>query len=499
MVNKILAIVFCSIFFSVFGVVYAETPFEKGVKEFKEENYEEAIEFFLEARKLDPTSSVVAFFLGLTYKHMQNFKEAVPYLRDAVTFTPKIKEALIELIDVLYLTDNLEEAKKWIEVGEKEDIAPGRLQFLKGLVLLKEGKNIESISSFQKAKELDSTFAQAAEFRIAEAYAKEGKLKEASERLKFSITIDPTTDMAIYARDYEKFLTEKMEREKPFRLSLGLAYKYDTNVVLKPTSGPVAELITGEQDSAINASLRIGYTAPFSFKGPFSFALQYSLYTDTYFDLTRYQWISQNITAIPGYNFGKFSVSFPLSYIYNWVKRRSYMNIKGMDPTLRFMVSENSMGEVSLGYFRKDYATRPLDINEERDGYSVSGSFSWTYFLKAGEGLITLRYSPTNEHTDGNNWSYREHKFSLSLLYPLIWKFKLQLTGDSTFTHYKNTNTVFNVKRKDDTYFTSLGLICGIFKNLDAIASYSYTRDKSNIDVYDYKRQIFSVGLEFRY
>ena len=500
MVKKLLAVIFFLGFLLTTGVAYGETPYEKGVKEFKEENFEEALEYFSEARRLDPTSTSAAFFLGLTHKYLQNYKEAVPHLRDAVTLTPKIKEALTELIDVLYLTDNLEEAKKWIEVGEKEEVSPARIQFLKGLVLSKESKFKEAISAFEKAKELDKNLAQAAEFHIANAYVKEGKWKEASQRFKFALTIDPTTEMGLFARDYEKFLTAKLEREKPWRLSIGLAYKYDWNVVLRPTSGPVAQLISNEKDNALNGTLRAGYTAPFSFTSPFSLSFQYSLYTDTYAQLSAYNWISSVISAIPGYNFGKFSVSLPLIYGYNWLDRESYLYLKGLEPTVRFMTGENSIGEVSLAYFRKDYTNPPLDPLEDRDGYNWSGSFGWTYFLKGGEGLINLKYSLSKEHTDGLHWSYTQHKFSLGFLYPLIWNFKLQLSGEAAPTNYRNTHTVFNKKRSDDIYSGSVGLIYSIFKNFDAIANYSFTRDISNIPIlYDYKKHIVSLGLEFRY
>jgi len=499
MVKRILAVMFCLVLLLITGVSYGETPYEKGQKEFKEENYEEALEFFIEARKLDPTNTLAAFFLGLTYKHMQNFKEAIPHLRDAVTLTPKIKEALTELIDVLYLTDNLEEAKKWIEVGEKEKVFPARVQFLKGLVLTKEGKYGEALPAFEKAKELDKSLAQAVEFHIANIHVKEGKLKEARDRFRFALTIDPTTEMGLFARDYEKFLTAKIEREKPWRLSVGLAYKFDSNVVLRPTSGPVAESITNEKDNGLNGTLRVGYTAPFSFKSPYSLSFQYSFYTDNYADLTPYQWISSVISAIPGYNFGKFSVNMPIVYGYNWLERRSYMTVKGVEPTIRFMVTDDSIGEVSLGYYRRGYLRSALDPDEDRDGDNLSGTFGLTYFFKEGEGLLNTKYSPSREDTDGRNWSYKQHKFSANLLYPLIWSFKLQLSGEATFTHYINKHTIFDKKRIDDIYTGSAGLIYSIVRNLDAIANYSFTRNLSNIQIYDYKRHIITLGLEFRY
>jgi len=47
-----------------------------GINEYKEENYEEAVEALIKARNEDPKSSVAAFFLGLTYKQVMDYPKA---------------------------------------------------------------------------------------------------------------------------------------------------------------------------------------------------------------------------------------------------------------------------------------------------------------------------------------------------------------------------------------------------------------------------------------
>jgi len=47
----------------------------------------------------------------MTYKQMMDYPKALENFRDAVTLTPKIKQALIELIDVAVQLQKLEEAK----------------------------------------------------------------------------------------------------------------------------------------------------------------------------------------------------------------------------------------------------------------------------------------------------------------------------------------------------------------------------------------------------
>jgi len=532
--NK-LVIIICSILLLSFtAAAYCQTPFERGLKDFKEENYEEALESFLWARKLEPTSSSVAFYVGLTYKIMENNKEAVPYLRDAVTFTPKVKEALVELIDVLYQIDNIKEAKEWIEVGEKEGIQPARIQFLKGLILIKEGKYMEAVPAFEKAKSLDPSMAQTAEFQIASAYTREGKLKEAQKRFKSTISLDPNTDTATYARDYDKLVTEKIERERPWRFSMGMNYKYDSNVVAKG-SGPIVDTISGHEDSALNLFARIGYTAPFSFKKPYNLSLQYSLFAEKYFpkqyiradgttgNLSEYNNMSNVITAIPGYNFEKWSLTLPISYIYNslqgdksnsflnelnWSNITRYMDQIGINPTARFMVSKNSVGEVSFGFAKKYYFETPLhpepiSSDENRNSKLMSGSLGWTYFFKEGKGLLGLKFTYTEENAEGHNWTNTENKFSMSFLYPLKDMLKIplafQVSGDSAFTQYKYENPAFGMQRRNDTYNTTTGFIYELTKNTDILAQYTWIRDKCNISTYDYKREVISIGIEYRY
>jgi tetratricopeptide (TPR) repeat protein len=530
--KKCLAITFFSIcLILLLGVnAQSESLFEKGMKEFKAENYEEALDLFQQARKEDPKSSTAAFYLGLTYKIQENYKDSIPPLRDAVTLTPRIKEAVVELADSLYQTDNFKETLEWIAVGEREGIQPAKLQFLKGLTLAKEGKSAEAVQAFEKAKGLDGSLAQAVEFQIASAYVKDGRLKEARNRFQAAAMVDPKSDIAAFARDYEKIIDEKMERERPWRLSVGMGLKYDTNVVAKG-SGPQVDEISGHQDYAANLSFRVGYTAPFSFNTPFNLNMQYSLFAERYFNksytradgsqgnLNEYNTATNVISLTPGYNFSRYALTLPISYAFtslqgdktydflrdaNWFWDTRYMQSFSATPTLRFMIGQNHIGEVSFGYMKKKYYDtdihpEAIDERENRDGETFSGGLGWMYLFKEGKGLFTLRYTYSDEKTDGDNWSNQEHRFSSTFLYPLAAKWKLQLSGDAAFADYVHTNAVFDTRRTDEVYNGSVALIYEVFKNVDVLLQYTYIRDKCNISIYDYERMVYTLGFEYRY
>ena len=212
---------------------------KKGIEQYKDESFEEAIETLLKARQEDPGSSAAAFFLGLAYKQTMDYTSAFNQIKDAVTLTPRIKEALVELVDLSIQLDKLDEAKKWIDVAERENIAPARIAFLKGLALSKGGQNMEAVVAFEKAKSLDEKIKQTADFQIALSFLRENELKKAKESFQSAILHDPQSDLSGFARQYSDMVGKRLFLERPFRFTLGVTGQYDNNMLSKWSDYPL--------------------------------------------------------------------------------------------------------------------------------------------------------------------------------------------------------------------------------------------------------------------
>ncbi|HOC45899.1 MAG TPA: tetratricopeptide repeat protein [Syntrophorhabdaceae bacterium] len=507
----------------------AQTLFDKGVKEFNQENYEEALPYFLQAREAEKGSSRIAFYVGLTYKFMEKYHEAIPYFKDAATLSPRVDDAVVELVDVQYHTGNLGEAQKWIALADKEGIGTARLNFLKGMVLAKVRKPDDAIQAFETASRLDPRLTQQAELQIAGIYAEQGKYKDAQARLRATITLDPASDMALYARDYEKIIADRAEREKTWHFAVGMGYKYDTNVVTVG-EGPMTDLISGVEGGAMNFGARIGYTAPFSFRTPFSFSAYYSMYADRYFgktytrsdgsagNLTEYNNMANTFSIVPGYSWGRFGFTLPLTYSYislqgvkgdnfynefSWWNQTRYLETQSVTPTLRFITTQNSFGEVFFSYMRKKYFDTELHPEppegEERSGDRFTGGLGWTYTFKENKGFVTLRYSHAEDNTIGRNWVSSENRFGIDVLCPIVGPLRVQGSADATYVKYTYDNIFFGEKRRDDIYSVNVALLYGIVKNTDLILQYNYWRNQSNIALYDYTREIYGLGVEYRF
>lgn len=468
--------------------------FQKGFDEYGKENYEEALEFFNQARMEEPDSSEIAYYLGLTYRQTGNFQEAAQRFMEAIQKNPSAKEAYIELIETFYDLNDLKSAKDWLNRAEKQGVGSGRLAFLEGMILLKEDHNQEAVKAFQKAKALDPALSSSADLQIAVAYVKDRKFSQSRERLQAIVQGDPYSDISILAREYEADIQRNLEKHKRWGASVGVAYQYDDNVVLKPSGVIPGVVITGDKDSSIITSLRAYYNP--LLEGNWFFSNQYSIYTNTYFSTTSNNLLNQAMSLNPGYNFGRSAVTLPVTYSHVWLSGTQYLGVLSARPSWSISLLPDHIGQVSMGHARRWMYQPALITDEDRDAHIFSGSLGHRYGFWE-KGSLNLLYEFTWDLTDGKNWENNGHRFNLSLLIPIVDKISLSLSGELFYQYYSQIHSIFGVNRSDKTYSGTIGLIWELWKDVTLNLQYYRAKADSNIFIYDYQRNVVTLGIQF--
>ncbi len=497
------------LFASVLPPAAAQDPptLQDGIAQYKEENYEEAIAILKKVREAEPTSSSAAFFLGLAYKQTLDYPNAMIHLEDAVTLHPKIKEALVELIDVALLLDKREAAKKWIQVAEEAQIFPARVAFLKGLLLKKEKKNHAAIESFKRAMQLDESLRQSAEFQIALCHLEEQELKEAQQQFQAAVLHGPKSDLAAFARRYEDLVEKRMFLERPFRFTVSAFGLYDTNVILAPDGGPAAVgEITDDDAAGVASNIRVDWVP--KLEGPWLFNAQYYLRWNYYDKFRRtHNILSSGLYVTPGYNFGNQALNLVGSYDFTFVgtEMHRYNSIGNVGPLYRRILHPRHSLEAFVGYNKQKYYQEPVSPQEDRNGSGMRTYLSWFYSLKNG-GLFNLRWDYEDNDTRGTNWTNKSNQVSANFSYPLRNNLNLQLNGLVLWQDYDNVHTATLIpgfgppRARDDTFYQgSIALSWEFYKNLNLIAQFITMRSDSNIVFFDYDRQIGLLGLEYRF
>lgn len=517
------------VFIPLIPNVYGQQPatLAEGVRQYQLENYEEAIDILTKVRKNKRDLSSAAFFLGMAHKQVMEYAQAAANLRDAVTLSPPIKEALIELVDALYQMDSLAEAKKWLAVAEKEGFSPARIAFLKGLILAKENDNPSAINAFEQAKRMDPALSQAAEFHIGVSYLKDRQLDKANERFQAVAQHDPLSDLAAFARQYQSMLEQAMYQEKPLRLTVGILGGYDTNMVAKPLEAAAATNITDEKAMVLSSSVRLDYVPRLA--GPWLFNAQLAVASNVNSKHTHsHDSFASTFSVAPGYNFGSFALNFTAAYTSALLRTdpdpapdpdsgpgyKRYLDYLTYGPTLRVMVNQNNILEVFAGYDKKSYHNQKTSNPESiRDSVGLREYISWIWLFRENA-FFNLRYDFNQDHADGIYWESATNRFTANLSLPLLsaetaqrmGQLNLQVTGGAAWQNYRydqpyldNDGNPGMTARRDKVYTGSLGLNWTFSRYASFIIQYNRTKNDSNIPVYSYERDLYMSGFEFRY
>jgi tetratricopeptide (TPR) repeat protein len=475
---------------------------KEGIRQYQEENFEEAIEILEQERRRHPDSSITAFFLGMAYKQTINYPKALEHLQAAVTLTPRIKEALIELVDVAMALENYEQAEKWLAVAESQGIAPSKTLFLKGGLYARLNRCDEAAKAFEKAQALDPSYQQAAELKLALCYIKTQEFKTAQERLKASILLNPQSDMAEFARHYQDMVQARIEQLRPLQITLSVYGQHNTNLLTTPKDVAYRSGEDPLKSEALVTSLRL-YYAP-NLKGPWLFNGQLAANSSLNNERsTSRDSLSTSVSVVPGYNFGRYAVNLAATYDYSWLRNpsyASYVESMSLGPLVRIPIGQRHMLEFFSGGIWSDYLQPPTQPEEDRDSQALSAYVSWIW-LFADASLFNLRYDFIDEDTDGIWWTNTGHKISGSFTLPLFDSVSLQVSGVAFIQDFKHNHTLLNNQdqRRNETYTASAGIFWDINRKIRLVGQYTYNRAYSNIGYYDYDQELFTAGIEYRF
>lgn len=209
--------------------------------------------------------------------------------------------------------------------------------------------------------------------------------------------------------------------------------------------------------------------------------------------------MSHTAVVQPSFYYEDSLLSFPVTFNHTLVDERSYLSSPSVSALYNFMVGDTNMGQATLKYGYKNFLWTPSTPDEDRDSSNLSSSFGWYYFFANKKGFLNLRYALNKEWTEGNNWEYLGNNINATLLVPVSDRLNWTVSGGTYFKDFSNTHTVFGTKRDDDVHTVTTMLAYKFHEDNELQFQYTYVKDKSNLSVYEYDRNIFSTGVQLKF
>lgn len=480
-----------------FALDQAKKTLEKGIGQYRHENYDEALATLKRAKEEDPRSAMVSYYLGLTYKRLEDYESAIPHLKDAVSYDPKMAGPMPELIDCLYQTGDIQGAKAAIAQAQAAGLDSAQVAFLNGLVLMKDGKWEDAVESFKNAKALDPSMSQSCNYYTGMAYLKGKKLSDAQKAFTEVVLINPNSNMSNFANEYVDTIARQEDAARPLKFTFDAAWQYDDNVVLKPDDSAAASSISDKADS------RQVYTASGEYNHMFNDNLGlrglYTFYYAKQSNLGFYDMVVNNFIIQPSIYFTNGLLTFPSGYSHTLVNDKAYLSRPFASGLYNFMLGDNNMCQLSVKYQNDDYLWNSSSGDESMSGNDLAGGIGWYAFFANKKGFFNLHYAVNQDWTKGKNWTYFGNKAGSVLSVPILEKFNVSVSGDFYFQNFAKSHTDYHVYRKDAVYTLSTLATYKFFKDCELQMQYTYISDNSNIAVYEYDRNIYSVGVEIRF
>jgi len=511
----------------------AEVLLAQATIAYDEGNYEQALKYLQEAQSLDPTNSRIQYYLGLTFLAQKQPSLATPYLQSAVELRPADLFNRYQLGVAYFALQDYDQATPLLfEVYEKQPQIED-LGFYVGFLRYREKEYDKALEAFEANRSEDPDVKQLTLFYRGLVLGVLGVPEEAMAQLDQALNVEaisPLTQGAIQLRDALAVGRRTPQEKKRLRIQISLGGFYDDNVAINPNKGndPIISVLRDRKTKSPGflASALIDYS--WLRHGPFESTVNYSFFQTLNFKdkLSDFDTQSHLVGAGLFYRGTTFEIPYQIGveYSFDYILLDKVAFLGRHNPTLSVLFVEpsftvpflGSVGNLTTGLFRyqiKEFYNELADDNpaffgpDERDGKNRLVGVSHIFRLSNDAHFVRFGYQYDNENTKGNNFSYRGHKFltggQLSLPIPT---FRLRYNFDVHWRDYHSGNNTFfptnapgTENRKDIQYNHLVQLIDDLPYNVSVIFQYQHLRNDSNLGVFDYTKNVFSLILNWTY
>jgi len=482
---------------------------QQAAKNLQQENYDEALAQLTEAWGKGAHTPEKAFLFGQVYRLMLNYSKAKEYLQEALRLKPDFRPAQLMLADTLLAMDQPKEARPILQKLLAAGYEPGQTAFLMGLAAAKEGQYNEALDYFRQA-EAEPKVAQEAKFQASLALAALSRVKEAKKAMEESIALNPLSQTADFAQRYMGVLSQRVDEQRPFHITVSSGFEYDSNVTLAPGGAATVSTVSGKASAVFSQTALLEYTILPT--GPFSVLTQYSYFQNFHPKVEGYDIMSHFMGVTPTYGFTNGRFWLPMNFTFMDLQSDKYYTGFQVTPTYLHLLNEHVGLEVGGRFNRQYYWTPVFFPQDDRSGQVWGGNVGMYYFFKKQTGYVQARLSYLHNTTTGNNWDSSSYNLLLSLLWPITDKFKYNVFLDLTnqpFEHtFYNGQTVGNLqgaplfpqpKRQDEILMFGMQATYEFFKGLEGNIHWYFIRDNSNVSLYNYSRHIAGGQIAYRY
>jgi tetratricopeptide (TPR) repeat protein len=447
----------------------------RGNKLYLEGKYAEAKTNLAKAADLDANNPEILALLGTTDLALKDYQGAKEAFTQTVALAPNYPRAQLYLGVSNYFLGNYTEAERLIK--EAQALAPddGLTHYYLGLVNANQGRRQDALTNLESGMNLSPQF-------------------------------------ALGFKGYQEAVRSTRPEVRPFSIALTSGIEYDDNVKVLPNNTTVVGRAPGGGGLAQYKGHKADWRTPIILNANYeplhtdqwTAGIRYYSYYGLNYYLSAFNVVDQFGELYVKYQIDRLTINPFYSFDYTWLGGApfSMFNSLGMRFTLK--ETANLTGDLvylyqfrDFKYFGSQTSNDPNGNAYNRNGYTNQVGLFQT--LAGKPGSIRAGFTWQREVTSGINWTANWYRASLEGYLNLPWKILAYSYFEYAKTLASNRDSVAGIYRNDNYYQIIFQLRRPVTSWMSVIAGFNHISNPSNIQDYQYNRNIYQLLAMFSY
>jgi len=464
--------------------------FDFGFFSFEDGDYQEAEANFLKALEIEPDNAFYLQYLAKTYLKMERTQEAMTACRKAMRIDPHLADIKYDMAYVHYKMSDYKSAGDLFSQIAAEEPANVLAHYHAGISWFKQNRFGRAVAYFLEAAELSPTVKTNGSYYAAICYQKTGQTQKALDAFRYVEKHAQSQNLRESAVKWIEAIEKGQKARKPYSLYLKVGGQYDDNVRLEPLD---EDIYADEDDAALIGHFMGSYNVVN--RQAFVLGAGYSHYQSWYDDLDEYDMTGSTLNVFARYQIAPLTLGLSFLPSYYWVDEDSYLRQYQLRPEVMWRISDDLLGRLSYRYNDKAYFD-----DEDRDGHGHEAFLDLYYNIFDKKCRLSGGIGYEDNDAAHPDYDYGEFKSRLGLSVDGPWRLAFSVTGKYAQKQYDSEDSYYDVERDDDKYTASASIARPIyFDGLRLMLEHRYTKNDSNIEDYDYERNVSTLAITLRY
>lgn len=494
---------------SVLASSRSQAMHAKGLLAFQGQQWEEAYRFFDSAVREDPGDAAAVYYRGLTAGKLGNWGAALEDVERAVELRPELPGGALDAGILRLEAQQYPEAEAWLQRAHEQPRDRFRAALFLGMIRYRTGDD-EGARRFFSEAERDPALRLAGQYYRALALLRQGHGEEAEALLKQVQTDGPSTDMGRLAAQYlagSEQSSDGGRRARPWTLDGAVGFEYDSNVVLAPTDEEIKATRPIGREGDARGRVELGGSYRLVDADWIKATLAYDFYQSVHLNLRAFDLQGHRVRLDLASRPGGLRYGIAGQYAFYALNYQSYFQQGQGMPWLT--VSEGDVAATQLFYrFRsRDFLRSPFE--PYRDALNNAVGVRQSVRLGAAGRFLSVGYQFDDEAPEsghGDDFEAHGHQMDVRLDAPLGDWGSVTAGYQLRLDEYKESNSRSwqtdvdpGLRRHDAEHQLGIRIEHEFTAQVSAAISYIGVLHHSNLDPFDYDRNIVSSELRYRF